>query len=92
MCRELTFPPEEDGGKEMVQDHLSIVSVSGFSLWRTSLSLNLIHEPEDPNMCEHFPNPGIQIVSGKFCLESSVWKAVAKQKLGFPGSGRSYFL
>lgn len=41
---------------------------------------------------EHSLNVGVQIISGMFCLESSVWQAVAKQTRGFSGSARSHFL
>lgn len=49
----------------------------------TSLRLNLIHAPGEPNTCEHSLNAGIQVISGKFCLESSVWKGVESKKWAF---------
>lgn len=47
-----------------------------------SLRLNLIHEQGEP-ICEHSLYAGVQRINGKFCLESSGWKAVVKQKLFF---------
>lgn len=55
-----------------------------------SLRLNLIHEQGEP-ICEHSLYAGVQRINGKFCLESSGWKAVVKQKLFFWGSDRSHF-
>lgn len=77
----------------MVQGHLSMVFVWFLSLEEAvaSLRLNLIHEPGEP-IGEHSLNVGVQIISGTFCLELSVWQAVAKQTQGFSGSATSHFL
>lgn len=88
MSRLLASPAGETGDEEISQGRLGVVFLSSFSNWFlflekhvTSQRLNVIQEPEDPNICKHFLNVRTQLVrevclEREVCLKSWVWKAV----------------
>lgn len=71
----LSFPAGKVGGQRIAQGHLSKVFLLGFSNWLLFLEehvasqrLNVIQEPEEPNVCKQSLNAAHSLLV-EVCLE-----------------------